>query len=393
MNTPTDIQSVVHYLLTFLLYGNEEATAQVGYTADEQTWANYRVVIVPNGHLGRDIVLPDMSHPQIEQVGKTCVIHTDLVYNTFFFVSRAEELLNTARDEHGRFCAKHSLLGQGNRLNIPIIDEYAHILMKRLDLDIPTPRYGHIYLTHDIDSIARYRHLRGFLGGIYRGQGRVAIQSLCDIHRDPIYTFPWLVEQDAKVPNAQCIYFVKHTAGKGYDYPQYNLHGKDFLQLQQMLKAKGAVVGLHSSYYGTLPQELPSTWHRSHYLRCSIEQMQHLADKGVTDDFSMAFPDRAGFRLQTTRAVRWINPHTMQLTSLTLHPLTVMDCTLSNDNYMHLETEDEAYFFCEQLFDKVRQYAGDICLLWHNSIFTPDTYHSALYIKLLKGLRHYSKTL
>ncbi|MGN0209374.1 MAG: hypothetical protein ACI397_07975, partial [Paludibacteraceae bacterium] len=108
------------------------------------------------------------------------------------------------------------------------------------------------------------------------------------------------------------------------------------------------------------------------------------------------------FRLQTSRPVRWINPKTYTLTPLTLHPLTVMDCTLSNANYMNLQTEDEAYFFCEQLFDKVRQYAGDITLLWHNSIFKSNTtnnnnesinYHTTLYPKLLKGLRHYSKHL
>jgi hypothetical protein len=111
--------------------------------------------------------------------------------------------------------------------------------------------------------------------------------------------------------------------------------------------------------------------------------MQALADAGITDDFTMAFPDMAGFRLQTTRAVRWINPKNMTLTNLTLHPLTIMDCTLSNDNYMHLD-EDEAYFLCEQLISKVRQHNGDLCLLWHNHILNNDTYHKALYTKLLK---------
>ncbi|MGM9838242.1 MAG: DUF7033 domain-containing protein [Paludibacteraceae bacterium] len=405
MNTPTDIRSIIDYIKQFLLYGNTEAAAQIGYTSDEQEWANYRVVIVPNGHLGKDIVLPDMGRPVIEQAGKTCIIRTDLIYNTFFFISRAEELINPQRDEHGRFCARYSLLGQGNRLQIPIIDEYAHILMKRLELDIPARRYSHIYLTHDIDTIDRYRHLRGFLGGIYRGEIRQALNALTDIRRDPAYTFPWLIEQDAKVPNATCIYFVKHTNGKGYDYPQYNLRGSDFRHLQTLLQKSGALLGIHSSYYGNSISEAVKhltaqrsnsnavLFHRSHYLRCSIDNMQALADAGITDDFTMVFPDRAGFRLQTTRAVRWINPRTMQLTPLTLHPLTVMDCTLSNSNYMDLQTEDEAYFFCEQLFDKVRQYAGDITLLWHNSIFTADNYHNALYIKLLKGLRHYSKTL
>lgn len=433
MATTSDIRSIIDYIKQFLLYGNAEATQRVGYTADEQEWEQYPVVIVPNGFLGNSLVLPDMSRPQMEQRGKTLVIRTDLIYNTFFFISRAEELLNRQRDEHGRFCARYSILGYSNRLQIPIIDEYAHILMKHLELDMPAPRYSHIYLTHDIDTISQYRHLRGFLGGIYRGEWRQALQALTDIYRDPVYTFPWLIEQDAKVPTAEVIYFVKHTRGKGYDYPQYNLQGADFQHLKTSLLKSGARLGIHSSYYGVdnglkitdtrlnssdskcsetkvtsplsfilHPSSEESILHRSHYLRCSIDNMQALADAGVTDDFTMAFPDQAGFRLQTSRPVRWINPKTYTLTPLILHPLTVMDCTLSNTNYMNLQTEDEAYFFCEQLFDKVRQYAGDITLLWHNSIFKSNTtnnnnestnYHTTLYPKLLKGLRHYSKHL
>ena len=418
MATTSDIQSIIDYIKQFLLYGNAEAAQRVGYTADEQEWEQYPVVIVPNGFLGNSLVLPDMERPQMEQRGKTLVIRTDLIYNTFFFISRAEELLNHQRDEHGRFCARYSILGYSNRLQIPIIDEYAHILMKHLELDMPAPRYSHIYLTHDIDTISQYRHLRGFLGGIYRGEMSQALQALTDIRHDPVYTFPWLIEQDAKVPTAEVIYFVKHTRGKGYDYPQYNLQGADFQQLKNTLLKSGARLGIHSSYYGVVqgtpssfilhpsspetkvtspssfilhPSSEKSILHRSHYLRCSIDNMQALADAGVTDDFTMAFPDQAGFRLQTSRPVRWINPKTYTLTTLTLHPLTVMDCTLSNTNYMNLQTEDEAYFFCEQLFDKVRQYAGDITLLWHNSNPSGNPYHKSLYIKLLKGLRHFTK--
>ncbi|MGM9810188.1 MAG: DUF7033 domain-containing protein [Paludibacteraceae bacterium] len=421
MNPQMDIHPIIDYIKQFLLYGNAEAAQRVGYTADEQEWNQYAVVIVPNGFLGNSLVLPDMNRPQMEQQGKTLIIRTDLIYNTFFFISRAEELLNHQRDEHGRFCARYSILGHGNRLQIPIIDEYAHILMKHLELDMPAPRYSHIYLTHDIDTISQYRHLRGFLGGLYRGEWRQALNALTDIRRDPVYTFPWLIEQDAKVPTAEVIYFVKHTQGKGYDYPQYNLQGTDYKQLETLLLQSHARLGIHSSYYGvdkglrTQDKRLnssdsecsetkvisPSSFilhpssntflHRSHYLRCSIDNMQTLADAGVTDDFTMAFPDQAGFRLQTSRPVRWINPKTYTLTPLTLHPLTVMDCTLSNTNYMNLQTEDEAYFFCEQLFDKVRQYAGDITLLWHNSNPTGNPYHKSLYIKLLKGLRHYTK--
>ena len=176
------------------------------------------------------------------------------------------------------------------------------------------------------------------------------------------------------------IYFAKRTRGRGYDYPQYCLHGRDWRRLKHMLRHNNVYLGVHGSYYGSIPAIEYSKMYRAHYLRCSIEQLQRLADAGYTDDFTMGFADQAGFRLQTCRAVRWINPKTMQLTNLTLHPLMVMDTTLSK--YMHL-TEDEAYFLCERLIAKVKLHHGDLCLLWHNNNFAGESYHRALYPKIL----------
>ena len=405
------MNEIIQYITTFLLYGNSESAQYVGYTANEAEWPQYRVVIIPNGHLGNNIVMPDLNEVKSEQLKlegdkQIWVIRTDIIYNTFFFVSRAEELIHTQRDEHGRFAAKYSILGQNNRLMIPTVDEYARMLMKLLELPLPTPSFSKIYLTHDVDSIEQYRHWRGVIGGILRGQWQKVLASLRDIHNDPAFTFSWLISQDKKVENAQCIYFVKDTLGKGHDYPQYKLDGKDFEEAEQLIKNSGAKIGLHSSYYGAdmtkinvfthmvnneaiadkASGQLKDLFHRSHFLRCSIDDMQLLIQLGVTDDFTMMFPDQVGFRLQTTRPVRWINPKTMELTNLVLHPMTVMDCTLSNSQYMNLN-EDEAYFECQRLFEKVHQNAGEIVLLWHNTIITSDSYHRSLYPKLLDLLK------
>ena len=389
------MQAIIDYIIQFLLYGNPEGAKRVVYSADPSQWANYRVAIVPNGHLGNKIVLPTEEDLElrVEKQGETFVVHTDLVYNTFFYTSRAEELLVSERDAHGRFLAKYSMLGQKNRLMIPLIDEYARAMMKMLDLPLPEPGYSHIYLTHDVDTIANYRHLRGALGGIKRGKIGSVLAALRDIHNDPAYTFSWLINQDKKVEQAECIYFVKNTPGHGYDYPQYDLTSGDYRRVEELILNSEASIGWHSSYYGAtpLPHRLialsPDSlkMHRSHFLRCSIDQMQELVEMGVKDDFTMMFADHAGFRLQTTRAVRWINPKTWQLTCLTLHPLTVMDCTLSNRHYMNL-TEDEAYFHCQRLFEKIHQNAGEVVLLWHNSIVDGESYHKSLYPKVLEEL-------
>ena len=391
--TQRRITEIVDYILTWLCYGDEQAAKRVAYTADKEALKDHDVIIIPNGHLGNSIVHPDFNTVKVEQPEKNkYIILTDIVYNTFFFTSRAEETYSTDRDEHNRFAARYSVLGDKNHLQIPMLDEHARLLLKALKKPLPQPGFNHIYLTHDIDTIANYRHLRGMLGGIRRGEGKAVWESLKDIKHDPVYTFPWMVKQDAKIPNAQVIYFVKETKGKGFDYPQYNLHGRDFKRLQQMLLRHGACFGIHSSYYNDLKSidysipNIKTTYHRAHYLCGNIRQMQKLVSAGFTDDFTMGFADQAGFRLQTCRSIRWIDPVKMRLTNLTLHPLTIMDCTLSNENYMNLN-EEEAYFLCERLIDKVKMHHGDLCLLWHNNIFTEGTYHKSLYSKILELLK------
>ena len=393
------MDEIINYIKTWLLYGNDDAAQNIGYTADEKEWTKYQLVIVPNGHFGKELVMPDLDTPFVErwspdddETKVVSVVRTDLIYNTFFFISRAEEVLNKKRDEHGRFLAAYSILGKRNRLMMPLLDEYARLMMKALGLSLPPSGFAHIYLTHDIDTIARYRHLRGALGGIWRGEWRQVLRSWKDIHNDPAYTFPWLIEQDKRVPQAESIFFVKHSFGKGYDYPQYNHHSHDARKLRKFLEWNRVLIGWHSSYYGVGSIEHRSkrhdelALHRSHYLNCSIENMRKLQALGITDDFTMGFADRAGFRLQTSRAVLWIDPEKMQLTELVLHPLLIMDCTLSNSNYMNLDQEEAAYL-CMQLIEKVRMHNGDLCLLWHNSILTPDTYHKQLYSELIQNLQ------
>ena len=377
------LNEIVDYILTWLCYGDRDAAARVVYSSDEKALEDHDVLIIPNGHLCNDIVLPQMDKVVVEHPAKgKSIIRTDIVYNTFFFISRAEETFNTERDEHGRFAAKYSILGHNNRMQIPMLDEYARLLLKLLNMPLPTPGFGHIYLTHDIDAFAQYRHLRGALGGFKRGEKKQVWAALRDIHHDPLYTFPWLIEQDANVPDAEVIYFIKQTGGIGYDYPQYCLKGRDFSHLKKLLEKSGARFGVHTSYYGDLPKNALSTLQRTHYLNCSVRQMEQLVKAGYTDDFTMGFADEAGFRLQTTRAVRWINPTTFKLTPLTLHPLTIMDCTLSEEKYMHLD-EEEAMFLCEQLIEKVKMHHGDLCLLWHNSRINEESYHKSLYPKIL----------
>lgn len=409
------MEDTIDYLKQFLLYGNKEAAKWVGYTRNQDEWEQYKLVIVPGDNLltgeRKEWTIPDFTKPPKaekqgeiidefgETTGGTWIINTDIIYNALFLLSQAELTMDLPRDEHGRLACKDSVLGSQGLMTIPVLDEYSRLITKLLEQALPEQHFSKIFLTHDVDFLTSYRHLRGFLGAIKRGHFRDALKAIHMLENDPSYTFRWMHALDERVTGSEEVYFVKATQGKGYDYPQYTLGSADFKAFLDLMREEDTTIGLHSSYYATeqksfqeekerleefVPDEV--VFHRSHYLRINSDaDLIALANAGITDDFSLGWSDHIGFRFGTTRAARFINPSTLEVTNLTIHPLAIMDRTLSNKNYMHL-SEEEAYYAAQQLIDKVRQHGGELVLLWHNSNFGPDRYHKLLYKEIIDYL-------
>ena len=422
------MQKVIDYIIQFLIR-DEHKAHHVGYCSDKTQWSKYKVVIVPSNFFNDSIYGTQQSMPSlplqeiegipflygtplIEKIDSTIICHADIIASTYFLISRYEEYINpnSNRDPHGRYIGKQSVPAQAGFIHRPIVEEYGKLLRNLLQQAgvplLPIPQQiNHIYLTHDIDSITNYRRIRGLIGGILRRENITTIlKSLINIHNDPAYTFPWILNQDNQLPQATQIYFVKAARqASGLDRPAYNLVGKNFTHLKKeiLTSSPKAIFGLHASYKsGNIPDIISDerkllqyaienqqiTTSRHHYLRSlHPSDMEALIDARITDDYTMSYADIAGFRLGSCRAVRFINPATRKLTSLTLHPITIMDCTLSEPHYMNL-TYKEALSYSQTLINETKQHNGDLCLLWHNTRFTNNDYHSQLYSQIIKSL-------
>lgn len=422
------MSKIIDYIIQFLIR-DEHNAHHVGYCNDKTQWSKYKVVIVPSNFFDDDIYgtqksMPSLplqeiegipllfGTPKIEKFENTIICHADLIASTYFLISRYEEFINpnTNRDTHGRYIGKQSIPAKANFIHRPIIEEYGELLrnlLKQTGISLPPipQKINYIYLTHDVDSITNYRRLRGLIGGILRRENLTTIlKSLINIKNDPAYTFTWILRQDNLLPTATQIYFIKATRNAtGFDRPTYNLQGKNFKYLiKEILKSSpNAIFGLHASYKsGDTPDIIHDeqrllqyaienqqvTTARHHYLRSlQPNDMESLIDAHITDDFTMGYADVAGFRLGTCRPVRFINPKTKRLTSLTLHPLTMMDCTLSETHYMNLNYK-EALSYAQTLIKQTQKYNGDLCLLWHNTRFSNDNYHCQLYSQIIKSL-------
>ncbi len=429
------MREAIDYIIRFLLHGNETLAARVGYTADAALFSRFSVVIVPSDFWDEKLFGKPCSEPQlplvevdgvpllfgsdaVETVGRTLVVHADVVASAFFLLSRYEEMIfpTEHRDAHGRFLGRESLLGRAGLLQRPLVDEYGALLrgwLRRAGCEVSEPQaeISKIYLTHDVDTLSHYRRLRGFLGGLARAifsRGGVRLSDVLGAQRslesDAAYTFPLIFESDALLPLAVPVYFLKSIRPvSGFDRPQYNLHGHDFRHFVAEVRhySPDARLGLHTSYASGADNRLIKselhrlcdalhqkiTLNRWHYLR-SLQpaDFRALVAAGITDDFTMGYADEAGFRLGTTRPVHWIDPATGEVSHLVLHPLTVMDCTLDRPAYMGLD-EEHAESLVKQLFVEVERHNGEVVLLWHNTSFADGTYHRSLYPKVINMLQ------
>jgi len=73
---------------------------------------------------------------------------------------------------------------------------------------------------------------------------------------------------------------------------------------------------------------------------------------------------------------------------LTLHPMTIMECTLDHPEYMNLGYAD-ARRTCFDLLEQVKKHHGEAVLLWHNNRLAGHNRHNyqkKLYVDVLQFL-------
>lgn len=407
------MKAVISYITKFLI-GGEKAGAfgsLVGYTRELREIPKYRVVILPSPFFkdnvyGKPESMPNLpleeiegvpllfGTPQIEWYDETLIVHADIIASAYFLLTRYEEIRKrNERDEHGRFPGKLSLPYRAGFIHRPIVDEYGKLLrgwLRQAHVDVPEPEHKikKIWLTHDVDAPFYCRTFRNFMREGLKGSGFMQAWKYLNgpLTADPYYTFPWLLEQGnslkSSIGKERCksVFFFKSAGSSAQDKPQYKLQSREMRELFALCDIENIKIGLHSSYdAGKLPSLIASElellekatqktirFNRHHFLASrEPEDMDWLERIGITDDFTMGYADVAGFRLGTCRPVLWINPENKRVSSLLLHPLTVMDCSLSEPDYMYLDYE-QALYYCQQLAEQVAQVNGELVLLWHN---------------------------
>lgn len=433
-------QAIARYIISFLLREDEALhqvlTEQVGYTRDPNEMKHYKVVIYPSEFFDVDIyatpeaypsLVPPLWHstpllygsPHVEKHSENgpLIIYADIVASTYFFISRYEEMyFRERRDWLGRFQGKDSYLAQIGCLNRPIVDEYSQLLMEylshepRVNIATLPEGFAKINLTHDIDMPYEYHGWRSFARAWWKEgksipeSARLAFRSVL---QDRFWSFPRFLEWNKEImqhyPNkCSSIFFYKSPGSSKLDRPNYHLNKYPLDMLRALAEKYNVQEGWHIPVgLSQYPLEMPSAYDRFikqfdkpihkaryHFLATGEpEDAHYLIMSGIRDDYSMGFADIAGFRLATSRPVRFIMPNSGTLTNLKLHPLTLMDVTLMDRKYMNL-TPGEAFDYASTLLREVAKHHGELNILFHNNLLAREVSpeYSRLYRDILRAI-------
>lgn len=319
------------------------------------------------------------------------VFYADIIAATFFMLSRWEETVVPARDEHERFPATASVAYKQGFLDRPVVDEYALILREWLKVLLPgwdpKRRSFSVKLSHDVDRIRSfpnwYAAIRTFGGDLLkRHSPRRAWQTGVGAifpHQNPCFKgVRFLAELSHEYGlGDDAFYFM--AAGPGQFECSYDPASPLIRRCIEDLREQGFEIGFHAGYHtfndpeqlakekARLDAVLGETRYggRQHFLRFQVPHTwRHWEQVGLSYDSTMTYADHEGFRCGTCHPFRPFDVEQNRELDLWEWPLIVMDGTLHD--YRGL-TPEQSEARILKLARRCKQVEGTFTLLWHNS--------------------------
>lgn len=372
-------------------------SVKIGYGISE----NVDIAIPNSGFLQENEIINFEPEVKIDNKNQIFVFPSDLssdlpfdIFSAiFFFLSRYEEYVNTDRDLHQRFDCQHSFAYKNGFHNRAVVDEWVMMLRKHIAKKFPkivfkteTPS---ISLTIDVDMMFSYqtkglvRNVAAAFRDFFKGNFRNLIDRkfvLLGLRKDPFNTFD-KIENICKKNDIVPIFFILCSKKRTAFDKNGNIRKKKSVEIIKRLKTFSEI-GLHPSYYSmsnkenifeekklleeVLSQSVSKA--RFHFLRINIPKSYlELSEAGFTDDYTMGFASKEGFRAGTTRPFRFFDLLSNKVLPLTIHPFSVMDGSLRDYQKLSLQESEKILM---QKISYIKSTNGCFQLLIHNDIMS-----------------------
>ncbi len=321
------------------------------------------------------------------------IFNGDIISSSFFMLSRWEEGLAKESDIHGRFRFIDSVAYKYGFINIPIVDEYAMLLRKYLQILFPNINIGknefHIKLSHDIDDIRRFETVKTAIrtlgGDLIRAKD---ISYFCksiqewlisskNPEKDPYFLGIYELANLSKLNNMDSSFYFQTSDKSNYDsgYCMDEYVKRCIYSIQN----KGFEVGFHAGYntfknYDKLIEEktkldniLGSVNYggRQHYLRFDVNTTwKYWEHAGLKYDSTVGYAEQVGFRCGTCHSFYPFDIKEDRKLNIIEIPLIVMDSTLKFYGDLTIK---ESLNLIRDLLNKCKEVEGTFTLLWHNT--------------------------
>ncbi|HMC97394.1 MAG TPA: polysaccharide deacetylase family protein [Flavobacteriales bacterium] len=312
----------------------------------------------------------------------------DVLAACFYLLGLVEEYPPHGLDTHGRLPVDELFIVRQGAERIPLVDRWVLRLSQELrarlpGLPEPMRQYRHV-LTVDVDNGLKYlgrplhRAVGASLKELLRGdpkamRERWRVRSGAEV--DP---YASLADRMTEVAGntARSIAFFLVRGGGPFDHAAQVTHPA-YRELIARV-GKHAAIGLHPSHESSVRPALfrderdhlsaiagrDVLFSRQHFLRWRVpDTLRTLNELGVTEDHTVGFSDRIGFRAGTCTPFPWYDLEREQETPLMLWPFAAMDSALHER--MGRSAEQALAELCA-MSDAVREVNGTFISVWHD---------------------------
>jgi len=323
--------------------------------------------------------------------GEKSHIPFDIFSAAFYLLSRYEEYLPHVKDNYGRFTKEESLAFKSGFLHQAVVDLWAYKFKAALQLQYPDyefdSRQFSIHPVIDV-PVAYFFKNKGFLrtiGGIGSDLFRLRFKFLYDrfpvlfgFKKDPYDNFKWIINRQKTTQTKFNVFFL---TGKLTTYDKNNsINKKEFVSLIKSV-ADYCNVGIKASYMAldssailkSEKQQMDAivnsvtTSVRSSFSKVNLPATyRNYIDLGITEDYTMGYPDSIGFRAGTCTPFLFYDLDYEIQTPLKIHPFQLMDFALLK----HASFLDKKETLLKAI-SEVKKVNGCFTFIFHNYTFSP----------------------
>lgn len=345
-------------------------------------------ILFETGISPQEIAVSDWKGlPVFFQTNSDSDLPFDIFAASFYLVSRYEEYLDFKPDNHGRFPAASSLAFRNGFLQRPVIDywcrEMSKIFLKKYQTLVFKRNEYKALLTVDTDQPFAYlgKSLFRSIGGLINdlkepGHASDRFKTVAKGEKDPFQVFDYIINTVDNTSTDTQFFFPVGDTSKYDKNPSWknNEYRELILKLSSRYKC-----GLHPSYNAAGKTQLLKTEaqrlntillkkiasSRYHYIRLLTPKCYNdLIDAGISEDYSMGYPDEPGFRAGIARPYHFYDVAEDKQTNLKIFPFQVMDATLYQ--YMNLDPVASGELIMK-LIGETKKAGGLFVSIWHNT--------------------------